>query len=139
MNGITIIDDKNIADVKIEIVSNSLEELFDRCLAAFNLILIDKEPKTRPKKINLKINGKNLDQIVFNFFEQLIFLKDVNHWLIKKAKIKERLKNQIVFEMEYQKIDRQTVIKGDIKALTHHQFQVKKIGKRYLVILVFDL
>lgn len=136
---IKVIESENIADIKIEIIAYSLDQLFNCCIKAFNQVLTEKIINDKEEKKELIITGKNLDELVFNFFDWLIFTKDVNHFLVKKVKIKKRLKKEIIFEVVYQKITKKIKIKADIKALTHHKFKVKKIKNYYFISLVFDL
>jgi len=134
-----VADKENIADIKLEVFGETKKELLRNLIQAFTERITEIKKIKKEKVIkNLKIRGENFSEVVFNFIEKLIFLKDVNFFLAKTGIFKFK-NNELIFSLLGQTITKDLPIKTDIKALTQHKFQVKKEKNYYKVSLVFDV
>lgn len=137
-----IIDDQNIADIVVEVYGKNSEDLFGNILEAFTDIITKINKVKEEKEISIKITGKNLQDLVLNFINQLIYLKDTTFMIFKNGKFKLTFtKNgySLFSLLLGQKISKNLPIKTDIKALALHKFKVEKIRNKYKVSLVFDI
>jgi len=134
-------EDKNIADVFIEVYGADEEEFFQNILQAFTNIVTDLKKIKTKEKLSFKLKAENLSELVFNFVDRLIYLKDVKNLLFRKGRFLFKKNHQLLLagELLGEKISDKLPIKIDIKALTHHKFKVKKEKKGLKATLVFDI
>ena|SRR3989344_925023 len=137
-----IIDDKNIADIMIKVSANSEEVLFSNILEAFTEVITKISRVKAEKDISIKITGKNLSELVSNFINKLIYLKDTDFLIFRRGEFKLMFTREgytLFALLSGQKIKKNLSIKTDIKALARHKFKVEKIRNKYKVSLVYDV
>jgi len=137
-----IIDDKNIADIIIEVSGKSEEDLFSNILEAFTDVITKITEVKEEKDIAIKITGENLSDLILNFINKLIYLKDTDFMVFRSGKFKLTFTEEgysLFSLLSGQKIRKNLSIKTDIKALALHKFKVQKIGNKYKVSLVYDV
>ena len=131
------------ADVLFEAEGKSLDELFEAAGLATEETQVDlKDVKQKIKK-EVSLEKDNVEMLLFDFLQELIFLKDAELLLFSKIKVdvKEeksiyRLKAQLVGE----KIDpKKHNLKVDVKAVTLHRFEVKKTKTGWFARVILDI
>lgn len=138
-----ILEDVAIADIAIEAYGKNLEELFENsALAIFEESANLKNIKEKEKK-SIKINAKNIEDLLYDFLSEILFLKDTYSIIFKKSKIKIQKKGKkyhLNAELYGEKIDRERHELGnDIKAITLHMFKIEKTKKGYKGMIVVDV
>lgn len=134
-------EEENIADVSIEIFGKKEEDLFNNLTEAFTSIITDHKNLRSKEKFSLKMTALNLEELVFNFIEKLIYLKDTKGLLFKKGKFvfKRNKKISLTSILFGQKISDNLPIKIDIKAIARHKFEVKREKNIIKTTVVFDV
>ena len=141
MHKITQID--HTADVGFIIEADSLNELFEA--VAHHVLEVMVNTKKVKQKITKKITLKNekIDQLLFNFIEELIFLKDSKYIIFSKCKVKiQKKKNDYELQAtaKGEKINpKKHELRTDIKAITLHNFYVKKEKTKYKASVILDI
>lgn len=131
------------ADVMFEAYGKTLNELFENAALATQETQVDlKDVKGKIKrKINLK--NKSIEMLLFDFLQELIFLKDSQYSLFSKFKINiKKNKDNFVLESEIsgEKINpKKHKLKVDVKAVTFHKFYVKKIKHKWKSRIILDI
>ena len=132
------------ADIAYEIYGKNLNELFENsALALFNTMCNLKKVKQKIKKI-IKLKNENSQDLLFDFIEELIFLKDSKYILFSKFKVKIK-NNELQAECFGENINQaKHQLKVDVKAITYHKFELKKMqGHRgrnpYIATMVLDI
>ena len=120
------------ADIGFNIKASSLNELFKAsAIATFDSMVNLKQIKPKTKRI-IKLKNKEVDKLLFDFLEELIFLKDSKYMLFSKFNIKiKQVKDtyNLQAEIKGEKINpKKQNLKVDVKAITFHEFYVKKEG-----------
>ena len=141
-NNWKIFEDKNLADILVVVSGKNEEELFLHILQAFLNIITKAEKIMQKIEIPLKMQGKNLDELIINFINELIYLKDTKFQLFKSGSFKITFTKQglsLYALLKGQKIGKKLPINADIKALTLHKFKVEKKANKCTVTLVFDI
>ena len=138
-----ILEDVAIADIAIEAYGKNLEELFENsALAIFEESANLKNIKEKEKK-SIKINAPNIEDLLYDFLSEILFLKDTYSIIFKKSKIKIQKKGKkyhLNAELYGEKIDRERHELGnDIKAITLHMFKIEKTKKGYKGMIVVDV
>lgn len=138
-----ILEDVAIADIAIEAYGKNLNELFENsALAIFEESANLKNVKEKEKR-SIKINAKNIEDLLYDFLSEILFLKDTYSIIFKKSKIKIQKKGKkyhLNAELYGEKIDRERHELGnDIKAITLHMFKIEKTKKGYKGMIVVDV
>ena len=137
-----IIDNQNLADVMVEVYGKNEEDLMSNILGIFTDIITERDELKDEIEKTVKISGKNLPDLILNFINKLIYLKDTAFMIFRNGK------HNLTFTqrgyslnsiLSGQKISKDLAIKTDIKALALHKFKIQKIKNRYKVSLVFDI
>ncbi len=128
------------ADAVFDAFGKDVNELFENAAFALTSIMID--PKTLKAAIKKKITleEKDLQGLLFSFLEELIFLKDKDLFLPKVCKVQITNNQKLVAECVGETIDYQRHRLGvDAKAVTYHQFEVKKEKFGWRARVVIDI
>ncbi|MDP7568259.1 MAG: archease, partial [Flavobacteriales bacterium] len=97
----------------------------------------EKEKKT------IKIDSDKIEDLLFDFLSEILFLKDTFSILFKKSNVKITEKEEKFYldaKLSGEKINREKhELKNDIKAVTLHMFKVEKTKKGYKALVVVDV
>ena len=131
-----------IADAAIEIESKDLKELFTDAAEALTLTMIsDLNSINKTKEIIIKIKAKDLELLLFEFLEMLIYYKDADQLIFSDYSI-------TIEEAEYslkcvclgEKIDyKKHDLSADVKAITMHKFKLEKTDKGCNAFIILDI
>ena len=126
------------ADIKFQAYGKTLEETYENsALALFNSIYDKKVKQT--KKIKFNVKGRDMENLMYNFLEEFVFLFDAKHFLPSKVKVKidkTRKKNEAeVYGDSSEDYD----IQMQIKAVTYNDMFIKKQGNKWISQVVLDI
>jgi SHS2 domain-containing protein len=126
------------SDVSWEAYGNDLTEVFENSAKAlFNVICkIDKiKPK---KKKNFEVNGEDENDLLLNWLQALIASVDIDEMFYSEFEITEITKTRLKAICRGEPI---TQSKGStvVKAVTYHNFELKKTKKGYTARIVVDI
>lgn len=137
------LEDISIADLAFEAKGNTIEELFNNCaLAVSNAMILNLESVENKITKNIEIENENLDLLLFNFLQEIIFYKDSEMLVFSKYEIKIDFKEKYYLKakMYGEKIDLNKHKLGvDVKAVTMHMFEIKKEKNYWLARVVLDV
>ncbi len=133
-------EDLATADIAFEAYGSDLNELFEACaLAIFDIMVDLKSVKPKVRKI-IKLENNSLDDLLFNFLEELVYLKDVEVMLFSKFKVKIENEKELIAECYGEKINQgKHKLKIDIKAITLHKFEIKKEKNKWIARVLVDI
>ena len=130
------------ADIAVEIKADSIEELFVESAYAFKAAVVEPDKEKGGVSYNLKLNSHSLEALLVNF------LNELNFRLISKKKIFNNVNGLKI----HQKNDDYSLecvllehnvdednIKTEIKSVTYHQMEIKKINGTYSTKIIFDI
>ncbi|MEK6891817.1 MAG: archease [Nanoarchaeota archaeon] len=139
------LEDIALADIAYEAYGKDLNEVFENsALAIFELSAEVKTIKPK-KKLEIKLEHEKLDNLLYDFLSEILFLKDSKYMVFKnvKVKINEDKKNK-KFKLK-STIEGDTInsekqhLENDIKAITMHMFELKKTKNGYKARIVVDI
>ena len=138
-----ILEDVAIADIAIESYGKNLEELFENTALAIFEESADLKNIEEKEKKSIKISAVNIENLLYDFLSEILFLKDTYSMIFKKSnvKINEKGKKYYLDAVLFgDNIDREKhELRNDIKAITLHMFKVEKIKDGYKAIVVVDV
>ena len=130
------------ADVLFEAEGRTVDELFEAAGLATEETQVDlKGVKLKIKK-EIKLKNKSVEMLLFNFLQELIFLKDAKLLLFSKIKVSvsEGKINKLKAVLEGEKIDpKKHELRVDVKAVTLHRFEVKKTKTGWFARVILDI
>jgi len=156
----------SLADVAFQVSGKTLEELFSAAGLAVAATQIKNYKSIKPKtKKIFRLKGESIEQLLFKFLDELVFLKDKDLLLFNKfsgMKIKQeksggrgarslergargwRHEAESTFSLKCtsigEKLDTERHISlVDVKAVTMHLFEVRKSGKGWKAKVVLDV
>lgn len=130
--------DEITSDVMFEVYGRNEKELFENAAEAlFSVICEIKEVK--PKTcIEVKVRGKDLKDLLYNWLQQLIGLVDVEEMFFSKFNIEDISNTKILAECYGEPISPEksgTVV----KAVTYYAFNLERTKKGYKAIVSVDI
>ena len=139
-----ILDTVATADIAFEAWDVEIEKLFCNSADALMSVMVnDIETISERHHLPLEKENKFLDMLLFQVLEELVFLKDSKQmfYRIKEVKISES-ENTIHFcgTLYGEKIDSaKHMMLVDVKAVTLHDFYVKKDGPLWKTQITLDI
>lgn len=130
---------EHATDAFIEVKASSLEEAF--VLAARSVVetILDMNSVQVKKTRQLRVTGKDLNYLLYNWLEEIIILTITDGFAVKsvKVKIEKNSEYAILADLEGEDIDiKKHHFKVEIKAPTFHLMEIKQDGEvqmRYLL------
>ena len=136
------LEDVAIADIAYEACGKDLNKLFENAaLAIFELSADVKTIESR-KKLDIKLENEKIDNLLYDFLSEILFLKDSKYMVFKKVKVNvvENKKYHLNAILEGDTINpEKQQLENDIKAVTMHMFAVKKEKNQWKAIVVVDI
>jgi SHS2 domain-containing protein len=130
------------ADIAVEVKADSLEELFIASALAFRESVMDFQQQDSIDAYKISLNSHSLESLLVNF------LNELNFRLTYKRKIFNNIRDLEIFKkddswnleciLNETDID-EDKIKTEIKSVTYHQMEIKKIKGEYSTRIVFDI
>ncbi len=133
---------EHTADLKFKAYGKSLEELFkNSALAMFNTIT-DTEKIKKTTNFNINVTGKDPEELLFEFLNELIFLLDAEFFLlsgfeeiiIKKNNKEYKLNSTALGDIN----EGQYETYGNIKAVTFNDLKIYRQNDVYVAEVVVD-
>lgn len=134
-------EDIAVADVAFEASGRTLKELFASAgLAVTNTMVKDlKSVHTRTMK-RIEVEGRDVENLLFNFLQELIFLKDAEHLLFGKISIEEVSETKCAAVLWGEKLNAQRhELLVDVKAVTMHMFSVARTNEGWRATVILDV
>lgn len=130
---------EHTADVKFQAYGRTLEEAFTNSLVAMFSSMYDGNVKSKYMH-KVKVKGKDMESLLYNFLEEFIFLFDSKGIFVSKV---EHL------SIDKENFELECVVSGDlaenyniqayIKAVTYNDMEIKKIDGSWLIQVVLDI
>lgn len=128
-----------IADVAFEAYGKNLKELFENCAMAVAETMAEVKTVEPKIKKEVKLENEKIDQLLFDFIGELIYLKDRDAFVFNKFKI-DLKKNKLKAICYGDKINmKKQKLRNDIKAITYHMYKVEKVKEGYKATIVLDV
>ncbi len=138
------LEDVATADVCFEARGKTVEELFVAAAeATTNVMVQDLGQLAQEERRDIQVESEQLDLLLFDFLQELIFYKDAELLLFSKYLVKIERENsslQLHAEVYGEKLDPATHdLVVDVKAVTLHQFVVKETDEGWEARVILDI
>ena len=81
------LEDIAIADIAYEAYGKDLNELFENAAFAIFELSANLETVDTKKKIEFELDNDKIDNLLYDFLSEILFLKDSNYMVFKKVKV----------------------------------------------------
>jgi SHS2 domain-containing protein len=128
------------ADLMIDSWGESIEEAFaNAALATFNAMTPMEKIEER-ETIKFKVDGNDLESLLFNFLDELLYHHEVSLLVFSKFELKIDVEKFILkAECQGEKFDLDRHTPGiAIKAVTFHKMEIRKKGDAWKIRVVLD-
>ncbi len=138
------LEDTATADIAFEATGETPEELFTSAAEALEETQVRTEGLELRTEKKVELGSDNLDDLLFDFLNELIFHKDSEGLAFSKFNIKvETLSpthHTLVANIGGEKIDpKRHELRTDVKAVTKHLFGIKETPKGFKATVVLDI
>lgn len=117
-------------------------ELFENASVALFSLMCDIKKVEKKVKRMLRLKRKNLSELLFDYLNELIFLKDRNAIVLSQFTINVHKNNSytLFVQLYGERIDiLKHILRVDVKAVTKYQFKVEKEKNLYKARVIVDI
>ncbi len=136
-------EDEAIADIAVQASAPTLAMLFGESAIALENQMVELSQLKKAKKVTLSLSASEADKLLFDFLNELLFLKDAKQLLFSKVKVKISQKGgKFVLKAECwgEKLNaKKHELRNDVKACTFHGLKVEKARKGWKCHFVLDV
>ncbi len=133
---------EHTADIEFDAFGKNLEEVFSNCAFAFVESICKEKIKGKVKK-NFEVEGKDLENLLYNFLEEFLVFFDSENFILSKIldiKIRELEFGSWKLEVEIVGDDAKNYeIISHVKAVTYNSMFVKKEENDWKAHVVLDV
>lgn len=138
------LEDVAIADIAFHATGKTVEELFSACAeATLNVMVEDLSTVRERERIAVTLEDEALDLLLFNFLNELVYYKDAKGLLLKAGDIEVGRRDSrftLRAELAGERLDPlRHPLRGDVKAVTLHRFDLRQSGDRWEATVVLDI
>lgn len=134
------IEDIALAECSFEAKGKDLKDLFTSCADAFIDASVERTTVKENIKKNISIKANDIESLLFEFLEELVFIKDSDAMIFNKVLIKDISEKELSAVLIGDHINsKKQNLHADVKAITLHKFNVKKIDDGWTALVVMDI
>src|SRR5262245_7344357 len=132
------------ADIAFEAMGRDLPELFRDAADATTNVMIDNLDAIEPRETRqIQLSNDELDMLLFDFLQELIYLKDSERLLLRIRKMQIAEKDETYFlkatgEGELLDAERHHQ-RADVKAVTLHDFSIARTQSGWKTRVLLDI
>jgi len=136
------------ADIKIRVYGKTLEEFFRNSVIGMFQTIGPKVPGCKkvndrvicdllPEKHSVKVRAADIDALLVDFLSEALYLSDIHDEAYLEVAVKEVSDTYISATLHGVKVKGFEVV--EIKAVTYHELEIKKIDGVWQSNIVFDI
>jgi SHS2 domain-containing protein len=138
------LEDIGTADIAFEAKGRDLPKLFTAAADATVNVMIENIDAIQPREMrHIKLENDKIDMLLFDFLQELIYLKDAQRLLlrIREAQIEEKEDAYYLTATAAgeQLDDTRHQQRADVKAVTLHDFRVEKTDDGWKATAILDI
>ena len=133
---------EHTADAMFEAFGSSLNELFENAALAVEEIQVNTKTVQPTETRIITLKSDTIEMLLFDFLQEIIYLKDAEEILFSqfKVEIEQNKHCSLIAKCSGEKINPQKhELNVDAKAVTMHQFEVKKENNIWKAHVIIDI
>ena len=129
---------EHTADIKFKAYGKNLKEAFENSASALLNTIYDKKIKSLKRK-KITVSGTDLQNLLYNFLEEFLFLIDSEGFLASEINIQKFDEKKLKIEAELSGDDSKGYKTDGVKAITYHDMSIKHDGEKFVIQAVVDV
>ncbi|MEO0262580.1 MAG: archease [candidate division WOR-3 bacterium] len=131
---------EHTADFGIKVWAENEKILFEKCAEIFENLLVEKKNLKAKEFKRVEVEGENKEELLLNLLRELLFVFETEKFVFKKIKIEFENENKLILTGKGETFDPEKHKKKlNIKAITYHNFYIKKKDKGFETQIIFDV
>jgi SHS2 domain-containing protein len=128
--------DEITSDVMFEAYGKTLKEIFENAAEALFTVICHDVKGEEVREV--KVKGENIEDLMFNWLQELIAMVDIEEMFFGKFEILEISETKLVAKIYGEPISRE---KGEtvVKSLTYHQYKFEKTENGFVARISCDI
>lgn len=143
MSSFKFLEDIAWADLAFRAQGKDIEDLFKNCAAAVTEAMVDPQTIDPKQEVEVKLEAKNLDDLLYDFLSEIVAIKDEDGILFSQFAVKiKKLKNGFGLQakLKGEEINPESQkLRDDVKAVTLHHFELKKVADGFEAQVILDV
>ncbi len=140
----TYLEDIAIADIAFRATGETLEEVFLAAAdATVNVMVEDLTTIRDRERLPVELEHEALDLLLFNYLNEFVYYKDAKGLLLRSGPVRlGRRDDRFTLQAELygERLDpARHPLRGDIKAVTLHRFDLHQSGDQWEATVVLDI
>jgi len=132
------------ADIAVEVTGDTINDLFIASAFAWQESVFEKNGVNLSDEREINIEELSYEELLVSFLDELNFLLLTKKWIMGKVDKIQIQKNDdkinlkaIVTGENFD--DKRHQLKVEIKAVTFHQIEIRKVNNKYFTRIIFDI
>lgn len=119
----------------------SLAQLFEQAALALTDTTVELEDIKEHERRTLEFSQEDLESLLIEWLEELIFIKDVDRMVFRRYEIDiDENQSELSARLYGETLDNNRHrIKHDVKAVTYHKFSLEKSARGWRAFVILDL
>lgn len=120
-----------------------LEDLFESAAwAAFGIMVekIKNRPQSSLTEREIAVTGETAEDLLKAWLDELLFFFSTEHLILARVKAPEAGEGSFRAKVLFETFDPEFYsVKGEIKAVTYHELEIKKVRQQWQAQIIFDV
>lgn len=131
------------ADYAFEAYGKDLSEVFENSAIALTSVMVKVEDIKHNVTKEISLENSDVEKLLFEFLEEIVFLKDAEYVLFSKFEVEvaeKEGKYVLLAKLIGENIHTENhELRNDVKAITFHKFDLKKIDEGWQSQVIVDV
>ncbi len=128
------------ADLGIRVRGLSLKELFENAARAMFDLIADLDTVETRHQMTIEIRGERLEELLADWLRDLLYRCNGDKYLLKEFKIEKINLGGLKARIRGEKLDMSRhSLKREIKAVTYHGLEIRKLNRQWQAQIIFDI
>jgi len=128
------------ADLGIEVRGETEKDLFANAALAVHDIIADSRAVRLRNSRAITAAGIDRNDLLVNFLREILYLFNGDGMLIRRCAVLDLGEYRVEAEVRGEHFDRERhALKKEIKAVTHHQAEIRREGEGWKARIIFDV
>ena len=129
---------EHTADVKFRATGENLEEMFVSSAEALNEVIRGNITILEQKEISFSVEGHDVENLLYNFLEEFLYLLDAKNFLVSKIKFIQIKNKKLECTVAGDSADNYAFT-NDVKAVTYNEMFVREENGKFKCQVVLDV